>query len=89
MSVSSGATYAPEPMPRPVVDGVDGRNAVEVVTAIYEAGIERRTIDLPLPPADPYYHAGELVRRAPRFLEKTRSSPRLDGAIRVGTTPEA
>jgi len=74
---------------RPVVDGVDGRNAVEVVTAIYEAGIERRTVDLPLLPADPYYHTGELVRRAPRFFEKTRSSPRLDGAIRVGTTPEA
>jgi predicted dehydrogenase len=74
---------------RPAVDGVDGRNAVEVVTAIYEAGIERRTVDLPLLPADPYYHTGELVRRAPRFFEKTRSSPRLDGAIRVGTTPEA
>jgi predicted dehydrogenase len=74
---------------RPAVDGVDGRNAVEVVTAIYEAGIERRTVDLPLPPADPYYRTGELVRRAPHFFEKTRSESTLDGAIRVGTTPEA
>lgn len=74
---------------RPTVDGTDGRNAVELVTAIYEAGIERRSVDLPLLPADPYYHAGELVRRAPRFFAKTRSSSRLGGAIRVGTTPEA
>jgi predicted dehydrogenase len=74
---------------RPAVDGVDGRNAVEVVTAIYEAGIERRTVDLPLSPADPYYHTGELVRRAPHFFSKTRSESTLDGAIRVGTTPEA
>jgi predicted dehydrogenase len=74
---------------RPAVDGVDGRNAVELVTAIYEAGIERRAVDLPLPPADPYYHSGELVRRAPRFFEKTRSQERLDGAIRVGTALEA
>jgi predicted dehydrogenase len=74
---------------RPAVDGVDGRNAVEVVTAIYEAGIERRTVDLPLLPADPYYRTGELVRRAPRFFAKTRSRASLDGAIRVGTTPEA
>ncbi|HWV78304.1 MAG TPA: Gfo/Idh/MocA family oxidoreductase, partial [Isoptericola sp.] len=58
---------------RPAVDGEDGRRAIELVTAIYEAGIERRTVDLPLSPDDPYYRTGTLLERAPRFFEKTAS----------------
>lgn len=56
-----------------VADGRDGRNAVEVVTAIYKAGFERRFTALPLGADDPYYRAGQLVARAPHFSEKTRS----------------
>lgn len=58
---------------RPAIDGTDGRNAVEVVTAIYESGIEHRTIALPLTTDDPYYRSGTLVERAPRFFAKTAS----------------
>ncbi|GAB6936898.1 Gfo/Idh/MocA family protein [Isoptericola variabilis] len=69
---------------RPAVDGEDGRRAIELVTAIYEAGIERRTVDLPLSPDDPYYRTGTLIERAPRFFEKTASVGELPGAITVG-----
>lgn len=69
---------------RPAVDGEDGRRAIELVTAIYEAGIERRTVDLPLSPDDPFYRAGTLLERAPRFFEKTASVGELPGAITVG-----
>lgn len=69
---------------RPAVDGDAGRRAIELVTAIYEAGIERRTVDLPLSPDDPYYRAGTLLERAPRFFEKTASVGELPGAITVG-----
>ena len=69
---------------RPAVDGEDGRRAIELVTAIYEAGIERRTVDLPLSPDDPFYRTGTLVERAPRFFEKTASVGELPGAITVG-----
>ncbi|MFC7879555.1 Gfo/Idh/MocA family protein [Isoptericola sp. NPDC057391] len=69
---------------RPAVDGEDGRRAIELVTAIYEAGIERRTVDLPLSPDDPYYRTGTLLERAPRFFEKTASVGELPGAITVG-----
>ncbi|MFT4122274.1 MAG: Gfo/Idh/MocA family oxidoreductase [Microbacteriaceae bacterium] len=68
--------------------GVDGRNAVELVTAIYQAAIERRTIDLPLPPDSPYYRSGGLESRAPRFFEKT-GSRREQGAIIVGASSDA
>ncbi|GAA1979484.1 Gfo/Idh/MocA family oxidoreductase [Isoptericola halotolerans] len=74
---------------RPAVDGTDGRRAVELVTAIYRAGIERRTVDLPLGPDDPYYRAGTLVERAPHFFEKTASVADLPGGITVGATATA
>jgi hypothetical protein len=70
---------------RPAIGGTDGRSAIELVTAIYESGIERRTVDLPLSSQDPYYRAGELPRRATHFYEKTKAEPDLDGTIRVGT----
>jgi len=74
---------------RPVVDGADGRRAIELVTAIYVAGIERRTVDLPLPADDPYYRTGTLVARAPHFFEKTATVADLPGAITVGSSSAA
>lgn len=68
---------------RPVVDGTDGRNAIELVTAIYRSGIEHRTVTLPLRPDDPFYGAGALVERAPRFFAKTASVSDLDGSITI------
>jgi predicted dehydrogenase len=57
----------------PIADAQDGRNAVELVTAIYKAGFERSVVALPLSSDDPYYRAGYLVEAAPRFYEKRRS----------------
>lgn len=68
---------------RPAIDGHDGRRTIELITAIYGAGIERRTVDLPLSPADPYYHPGALVERAPRFYAKSASVASLSGPISV------
>ncbi|MGP5077605.1 Gfo/Idh/MocA family protein [Brachybacterium alimentarium] len=68
----------------PFIDGEDGRRAVELVTAIYASAIERRTVDLPLAPENPYYRSGTLVERAPHFFEKTASVGALDGDITVG-----
>lgn len=58
---------------RPIADGHDGRNAVEIVTAIYKAGFEREFVSLPLSASDDYYRAGRLVAHAPHFYEKTAS----------------
>jgi hypothetical protein len=57
----------------PIAGGQDGRNAVEVVTAIYKAGFEREFVSLPIAASDPYYRAGQLVAHAPHFFEKTSS----------------
>ncbi|TNU73127.1 Gfo/Idh/MocA family oxidoreductase [Miniimonas arenae] len=73
----------------PAIGGADGRNAVELVTAIYQAGIERRTVDLPLSEDNPFYRAGALVERAPHFFEKQTYAVELDGDTRVGAAAMA
>jgi predicted dehydrogenase len=57
----------------PIADGQDGRNAIEVVTAIYKAGIEHQLVSLPLAGDDPYYRAGHLVAHAPHLNVEQRS----------------
>jgi predicted dehydrogenase len=51
----------------PAIGGEAGRDAIELVTAIYKASIERRTVDLPLDSHDPYYRRSTLIERATRF----------------------
>lgn len=70
----------------PAIDGEDGRNAIEVVTAIYKSGIERTFVDLPLDRDDPYYRSGWLVERAPRFFHKRASVQDQAGSIVVGAS---
>ncbi|GAA2719083.1 Gfo/Idh/MocA family protein [Cellulomonas aerilata] len=75
---------------RPAIDGHDGRRTIELITAIYQAGIERRTVDLPLTADDPYYQPGTLTERAPRFFAKTASVRDQSGPISVsGATAPA
>ncbi|MGT2461384.1 Gfo/Idh/MocA family protein [Sinomonas atrocyanea] len=73
----------------PAIDGHDGRNAVEVVTAIYKSGIENELVNLPLAADDPYYRTGTLVQRAPHFYEKTASIDDQAGGIIVGPSAGA
>lgn len=73
----------------PAISGEDGRNAVELVTGIYQAGIERRTVNFPLQPDNPYYRTGTLIARAPHFFEKTNSVDELAGDIIVGASTDA
>ncbi|WP_425953500.1 Gfo/Idh/MocA family protein [Xylanimonas sp. McL0601] len=73
---------------RPAVDGEDGRRTVEVVTAIYQAAIERRTVDLPIPADSPWYSGEALLARAPRYFTKARSVVELEGSITLGGSPD-
>jgi predicted dehydrogenase len=67
-----------------LIDGAAGRLTIELVTAIYKAGIEERTVDLPIGKDDPYYTAAGLLERAPRFYRKTGSVQSAEGTITVG-----
>ena len=66
---------------RPLIDGHDGRNTIEAITAIYESAIEHRSVALPLEAADPYYQAGYLTSHAPHFFDKENSVADLEGTI--------
>jgi len=68
----------------PAIGGADGRRTVEVVTAIYQAAIERRTVDLPIPADSPYYTGEGVLENAPRYFTKARSIDDLEGTISVG-----
>jgi predicted dehydrogenase len=73
---------------RPAIDGHAGRDTIELVTAIYESGIEQRTVALPLGSDDPYYAVAGLLERAPHFFEKTASVEDLGGFITVPGSPD-
>ncbi len=56
-----------------VVDGVAGRNTIELVTAIYASGFTGARVSLPLAPASPFYTREGILKRAPHFHEKAKS----------------
>jgi predicted dehydrogenase len=56
-----------------VVDGEQGRRAVELIAAIYAAGHAGCRVELPLGRDNPYYTRDGVLRQARRFRRKTRS----------------
>jgi predicted dehydrogenase len=65
----------------PMISGEDGRNTIELIAAIYKAGTEQRTIELPIKKDDPFYTAKGLKERVPRFYQKKESVDDLNGNI--------
>lgn len=57
----------------PLVDGISGRNAIELITAIYDSATNECTVKLPLCKDSDFYTYEKKVRNAPHFHEKTRS----------------
>ncbi|MDR2483208.1 MAG: Gfo/Idh/MocA family oxidoreductase [Treponema sp.] len=71
---------------KPLIGGEDGRLTIELITAIYKSGIERRSVDLPLAKDDPFYTTDGILKNAPRFYPKAVSTGELAGAITVGSS---
>lgn len=69
----------------PAIDGMGGRAAIELITAIYKAGSQRQTVILPLDRDDPFYTTEGLLAATPRFFRKTASLESLGGDITVGS----
>ncbi|WP_339160057.1 Gfo/Idh/MocA family oxidoreductase [Paenibacillus sp. FSL W8-0186] len=55
-----------------LIDGQDGRNVLELITAVYEASITKQPVSLPLAKDNPFYTREGLLAHAPRFNAKTR-----------------
>jgi predicted dehydrogenase len=68
-----------------LIKGEDGRLTIELITAIYKAGTEGRTVDLPLKKNDPFYTVEGIMGQVPHFYKKTGSVTDLAGSITVGS----
>lgn len=57
----------------PEIDGKDGRNTVELITAIYKSAITKQHVPLPILKDDPHYTFAGRIAEAVRYNEKKRS----------------
>jgi len=58
---------------KPMIGGEDGRRTIELIAAIYKAGTEQRTVELPMQKSDPFYTVKGIMEKVPRFYQKTAS----------------
>jgi predicted dehydrogenase len=71
---------------QPLITGESGRLTIELITAIYKAGFEQRTITLPIQKEDIYYTAKGIQDHAIHFYHKTGSVTNFeDDKITVGS----
>lgn len=63
--------FAIENQTQPKIKAIDGRNTIELITAIYKSGIEKEEVTLPIQKTDEYYKNEKILNAAPRFNEKT------------------
>lgn len=66
------------------ITGEDGRRTIELITAIYKSGAERKTAALPLDREDPFYTVEGIRANVPHFYEKTVSVMDQAGEISFG-----
>jgi predicted dehydrogenase len=64
---------------RPLITGIDGRNTVELITAIYKSGCTKQTVSLPLAKDDDFYKPDWINKHAIKFYKKSKSEENLDG----------
>ncbi len=68
-----------------LIEGVAGRNTIEVISAIFQSGSTGNRVKLPMTPDDPFYTHKGILKNAPRFHEKTRSVESASEAITFGS----
>ncbi len=66
------------------VSGYDGRNALELIYAIYQSAAEKREVELPLDRNSAFYTKEWMLRVVPKFFKKTKSVANLSGEITLG-----
>jgi predicted dehydrogenase len=71
---------------RPAIDGHDGRNTLELITAIYKSGATAATVNLPIAQSDPFYTVKGILAAMPHFHEKAASVEGFAGEITTGSS---
>lgn len=74
---------------QPLINGIDGRNTLELITSIYKAGSTQERVQLPLTPEDSFYTVKGIQKHAIHFYEKTGSVENMeDVGITFGSSYE-
>jgi len=66
---------------KPLIGGEDGRSTIELIAAIYKAGSEQHSVDLPMKKDDPFYTVNGMKEKVPHFYQKTSSMEKMEGNI--------
>jgi predicted dehydrogenase len=70
----------------PMINGTDGRNTIELITAIYKAGSTEKSVKLPITQEDEFYTVAGIRKNAKYFYKKSAQAAELtDEAITVGS----
>ena len=70
----------------PMIKGIDGRNTIELITAIYKAGSSELPVKLPISKDDVFYTVQGIIENAKYFYEKTTREVNLaDEEISFGS----
>ncbi|MCL1986382.1 MAG: Gfo/Idh/MocA family oxidoreductase [Firmicutes bacterium] len=71
---------------RPNITGADGRITIELITAIYKAGFQKKTVSLPIAESDDYYTFDGILKNVVHFYKKSGSVTSLgDAEITTGS----
>ena len=68
----------------PLINGEDGKRALELITAIYKSGAQQLPVELPVKKDDPFYTVNGMKEKVPHFYNKNKSLKELDGNISYG-----
>lgn len=68
------------------IGGEDGRNTIEIISAVFKSGSEKKPVSLPIAKDDPFYTVKGIMANVPHFYEKTVSAADLDGDITLGSS---
>jgi len=63
-----------------VVTGEQGRNAIELIMAIYKASSTKAAVTLPIQKDDPFYRRDTMIASMPRFHQKYRFVETVENA---------
>lgn len=56
-----------------LIDGLQGRKTLELITAIYQSASQKETVRLPLTEKSPFYTRAGILKNTKHFYEKTTS----------------
>ena len=67
-----------------LIDGDDGKRALDVIYGIYQSAIEKHEVAIPVDSKSPFYTKSGMLEKAPVYHEKSVSVDNLDGEITLG-----